>query len=259
MMQAGEGAGPQDPDRRPGRLRVLAGGALPQLAFAGSPVEPAAIAPGRQAGPGRNKPAGGLWLSPVTRDSGGRIAGTAWTRWCERDYPGHPAVRRGARLTVVPLRTAARVAVVSRPGDFAALAAAAGTVTTRRHALAGPVELDWDGVARCADAVWLTFAGLASLGGMGDPFYWWNAETVVVLDPAAVAPLGPVLARSAAARRGRGRAREPVYEPAAARPLPRRRSGTPADGSSRVARQETGHAARKPAQHTPVGAPELEL
>jgi hypothetical protein len=160
---------------------------------------------------------------------------------------------------VVPLRTAARVAVVSGPDDFSALAAAAGTVTTRRDALAGHIELDWDGVARCADAVWLTSAGLARLGGLGDPFYWWNAETVVVLDPAAVAPPGPVLARSAAARRGRGRAREPVYEPAAARPLPRSRSRTPAYGSSTVARQETCHAARKLVQHTPFRAAELEL
>lgn len=198
----------------PGRVRCVAGADLPDLGYAGPLFDPAAIVAARRQHPWRNKPSGGLWLSPVTRDADGRIAGTAWTRWCERCYPRHRTVWPGAALTVVPLRPSARVAVVSGLADFSALSDVAGTVPTWPDALTGPFELDWDGVAGCADALWLNGDGVASLAGsMGEPFYWWSAETVVVLDPGAVGPPGPVFVRSAPARRARRSGQSSVYSP----------------------------------------------
>jgi hypothetical protein len=162
--------------------------AIPEVAYVGRPVDRSEfVAAGQEPEPGRNKPTGGLWLSPVRRD-GGRMVGTAWTEWCER-HERHPA-RAPKETAVSPVRLAAsaRVAVISGPEDFAALAAAAGTRAGRAHALAGPVELDWAGVAVVADAVWLTKEGLYNLGGWGEPFYWWDVETVVVLNASALGP-----------------------------------------------------------------------
>jgi hypothetical protein len=93
-----------------------------------------------------------------------------------------------------------RVAVIAGPGDFAALAAAAGTVRSRQQGLAGPVELDWDSVPRVADAVWLTADGLVSLGGWGEPFYWWDAETIAVLRASALGQAADVLVRTSSER-----------------------------------------------------------
>jgi len=189
----------------------MPGAGLPPLGFAGPPYHPAGVRPAGNDIPGRNKPAGGLWLAPVTRAPGGGITGTAWTRYCERNHHLHAGPQPGARLTLVPLRATARVAAVSGPGDFSALAADAGTVTNPPQSLAGAAGLDWEGVRRLADAVWLTSDGVASLGGFGDPFYWWDAETVIVLQPGVLAAPGCVLARPAPSRGRRG---QPAYAPA---------------------------------------------
>jgi hypothetical protein len=89
-------------------------------------------------------------------------------------------------VSPVRLPAAARTVVISGQGEFAALAAAAGTVPGPAAGGSGPVGLDWAGAAAVADAVWLTRQGLIRLSGWGQPFYWWDVETVVVLNPQAL-------------------------------------------------------------------------
>lgn len=172
---------------RSGTQPVLAtASSIPEVAFAGRPLDRTAIVPAGQPEPGRNKPSGALWLSPICRDPLGRITGTEWTRWCHHNWRANPAARPDAMLTPVRLTPDARVAVVAGPEDFASLAKAAGTCATRESGLTGPVELNWAGVASIADAFWLTADGLFSLGGWGEPFYWWDTQTVVALSARAL-------------------------------------------------------------------------
>ena len=81
-----------------------------------------------------------------------------------------------------------------------------GTVPGPRAGGSGPVSLDWARVAATVDAVWLTRRGLIRLNDWGQPFHHWAVETVVNLNPSALAPEqrkhgsdGPPAAHAAAA------------------------------------------------------------
>lgn len=176
------------------QVHMAAPDELPEFAYAGTRAfDAAAVTPAVQEPPGRNKPSGGLWLSPVLRAGNGRITGTAWTEFLNRAGMYRRVSRWGKVISLVALAPGARVAVISSRQDYLALAVAAGTRPPAAAAAPGiPGELDWTGVAAIADAVWLTRSGLFSFGGWHEPFEWWDTETLVVLNPSSIGPAATV-------------------------------------------------------------------
>lgn len=146
-----------------------------------------------------DKPAGGLWLSPLLGTEGhplfpgdvGRPAtGDLRTAWV-----GHPSAPSPAVVTVVALRPAARLLVLDavdsydraherygRPdhGPLAELIAATGDagMAPSAQSLFDFRMLDWEAIARDHDAVWVRWR---AIGRGGHRLGTWDVETVLVL------------------------------------------------------------------------------
>lgn len=160
-------------------LNRVRGADLPALAFESpSGFDPKRVRSIRNAG--KQKPAGGVWLSRLD-DSGT----TGWRRYIEQEQWG---VRKGFQVDRLQLHEDASVVVVDSREDFDALHDAYPAVGRRFPSTImlsmGP---DFESMSRDHDAVWLTAAGVeacryAAVPG-GFHFYSWDIESVLVLRP----------------------------------------------------------------------------
>jgi hypothetical protein len=157
---------------------------MPEMGFAGAG---SAIGVARVAQPrprGADKPDGGLWLSPLRRDTAGNPTGTGWTDWCAAEELD---AGRTGEVTPVRLAAGARVAVIASQRDYEQLAAACGLVDIDETPYSGLRHLDWTAISARFDAVWLTSAGVKAVAGTHGPLYGWDAESLLILNEAALA------------------------------------------------------------------------
>lgn len=174
-------------------LHEVAGVDLPPLVFAhAEPLDRARIEPISTIA--RTKPSGGLWLSP------GDPAGTnQWSEFCRREG-FRPTRGAPTRVQAVALKPDARVLKIDSRGD---LLAAAGCYPPPAQPYGfDPPGMDFAAVAADYDALWVTETGRSANHMPRDEhaeinLYAWDIETVLVLDPDALAETPPASSRHA--------------------------------------------------------------
>lgn len=145
-----------------------------------------------------NKPTGGLWTSPVTRHTDGRILSTDWTRLRRHSGPVWTVhAKPDARVFVVNKRAHLLAAIERWPErDVPEMVR---RFRNDRHGLIrsiGPTQpehLCWEDMAKEVDAFWLTGAGLRQTCNIyPEPNLWgWDVPTVLFFHPDAYTIEGP--------------------------------------------------------------------